>query len=104
MPVVVATSVILVVYSQFGTKYAKLIQPQASSKHVCFSAHPTNHGRRVGDSVRFRIYKSGAVWIFAAMDMLVGQIPLATSDNWLTLTLVADQVSVNYRLQSLSHC
>jgi hypothetical protein len=52
--------------------------------------------------MRFRIYKSGPLWIFAAMDMLVGQIPLATSNNWFVLTVMADQVSVNYRLQALS--
>lgn len=54
--------------------------------------------------MRFRIYKSGALWIFAAIDMLIGQIPLATSNNWFALTVMADKISVNYRLQSLSHC
>ncbi|QNI33787.1 KxYKxGKxW signal peptide domain-containing protein [Alloacidobacterium dinghuense] len=54
--------------------------------------------------MRFRIYKSGTLWIFAAIDLLIGQIPLATSTNWLVLTVMADQVSVNYRLQSLSRC
>ncbi len=54
--------------------------------------------------MRFRIYKSGALWIFAAMDMLIGQIPLATPNSWFVLMMVADKVSVNYRLQSLSLC
>lgn len=54
--------------------------------------------------MRFRIYKSGAFWIFAAMDKLIGQIPLATSDNWVILTQMAERTSVNYRLRSLSHC
>lgn len=54
--------------------------------------------------MRFRIYKSGALWIFAAIDMLIGQIPLATSNNWFVLTVMADKISVNYRLQSLSRC
>jgi len=57
-----------------------------------------------GDSMRFRIYKSGALWIFAAIDLLIGQIPLATSNDWLMLAFMADRISVNYRLQSLSRC
>jgi hypothetical protein len=52
--------------------------------------------------MRFRIYKSGAFWIFAATDMLVGQIPLATSNSWFVVMAMADHVSVNYRLQTLS--
>lgn len=56
------------------------------------------------DSMRFRIYKSGALWIFVAIDMLIGKIPLATSNNWRILAYMAEKTSVNYRLQSLSHC
>lgn len=52
--------------------------------------------------MRFRIYKSEALWIFAAIDMLIGQIPLATSNSWFVLIVMADKVAVNYRLQSLS--
>ncbi len=58
--------------------------------------------RKLGTTMRFRIYKSGALWIFAAMDMLVGQIPLATSNSWFVVVAMADHVSVNYRLQTLS--
>lgn len=54
--------------------------------------------------MRFRIYKSGPLWVFAAIDKLIGQIPLASSNNWFVLMLMADKISVNYRLQSLSRC
>jgi hypothetical protein len=52
--------------------------------------------------MRFRIYKSGTLWIFAAIDKLIGQIPLATSNRWFVLMVMAEKTSVNYRLQSLA--
>jgi len=36
------------------------------------------------------------------MDMLVGKIPLATSNDWVVVMAMADHVSVNYRLHALS--